>query len=449
MSNLAIQADNLSKKYQIGLAIRHDTLRDHIAQGLRTILLRNGRRSAANGQRSASSDILWALRDVSLRIERGEVVGIIGRNGAGKSTLLKILSRITEPTSGSAKIYGRVGSLLEVGTGFHGELTGRENIYLNGAILGMKRSEIQRKFDEIVAFSEIDKFLDTPVKRYSSGMYVRLAFAVAAHLEPEILIVDEVLAVGDAAFQKKCLNRMQAVGQQGQTVIFVSHSMPAITRLCKRVILLDNGTVLQDGPAHRVVGAYLQSGLGLTAVREYSDPKTAPGNDIVRVRAVRVRSEDGRVSDVVDIRQQIGIDMEFEVLKPGQVLVPCYGFNSEEGVCIFISSDRDPDWRRRPRPIGRYVSTAWIPGNLLSEGTITVGAGIITEDPFKIHCDDEHAVAFQVSDSLDGDTARGDFGGRIPGVVRPLLKWTTEFAPTERATPPTGSATKSRTCSPE
>jgi lipopolysaccharide transport system ATP-binding protein len=369
------------------------------------------------------------LKDVSLQIKHGEVVGIIGRNGAGKSTLLKILSRITEPTKGFAHIYGRVGSLLEVGTGFHAELTGRENIYLNGAILGMKKAEINRKFDEIVAFAEIEKFIDTPVKRYSSGMYVRLAFAVAAHLEPEILIVDEVLAVGDASFQKKCLNKMEDVGHHGRTVLFVSHNMAAVTRLCGRTVLLDEGRVLMDAPSHQAVRTYLQSGIGTTAVREYINPKKAPGNDIVRVRAVRVRREDGQVSDVVDIRRPIGIEMEYEVLKPGHVLVPSYGFTNEEGVGVFVASDRDPAWRRRPRPIGRFVSTAWIPGNLLAEGTLTVGAGIITEDPFTIHCDDEHAVAFQVVDSLDGNSARGDFAGRIPGAVRPLLEWTTQFTP--------------------
>ena len=202
--------------------------------------------------------------------------------------------------------------------------------------------------------------------------------------------------------------------------------MPAITRLCERVIFLDDGKILQDGPAHRVVSKYLQSGLGMTAAREYSDP---PGNDIVRVRAVRVRGEDGQISDALDIRRPIGVEMDFEVLEPGHVLTPCYGFTNEEGVCVFIASDRDPRWQRRPRPAGRFVSTAWIPGNLLSEGTLTVGAGIITEDPFTIHCDDEYAVAFQVVDSLDGDSARGDFAGGIPGVVRPLLKWNTQFTP--------------------
>jgi len=257
MSNIRIQVDNLSKQYKIGMAdYRRDTLRDLIMDSMASLIRRNGQ-LASSAPRSALTDTFWALKDVSFEVTPGEAVGIIGRNGAGKSTLLKILSRITEPTVGSAEIHGRVSSLLEVGTGFHGELTGRENIYLNGAILGMGKAEIKRKFDEIVAFSEVEKFLDTPVKRYSSGMYVRLAFAVAAHLEPEILIVDEVLAVGDHEFQKKCLGKMDNVAKTGRTVLFVSHSMGSITRLCSRAILLENGQIKEDGDANEVVRTYL------------------------------------------------------------------------------------------------------------------------------------------------------------------------------------------------
>jgi lipopolysaccharide transport system ATP-binding protein len=251
MGDIAIQVRGISKQYSIGLYQRHDTLRDHISHGLRSVFHRK------NGSRQEQGTF-WALKDISFDVAEGEVVGIVGGNGAGKSTLLKILSRITSPTEGAANIYGRVGSLLEVGTGFHPELTGRENIFLNGAILGMRKAEIQRKFDEIVAFSEIEKFIDTPVKRYSSGMYVRLAFAVAAHLEPEILIVDEVLAVGDVAFQKKCLGTMDSVAKQGRTILFVSHNLAAVRSLCSRAFLLVNGQIQMAGTAEEVVQQYVR-----------------------------------------------------------------------------------------------------------------------------------------------------------------------------------------------
>ena len=249
MSDIAVRVEGLSKQYRIGARQKHHgTLRDHIVANLKSLFGRNGHSplsrnagSMESAEQAGASDTFWALRDVSFEVKQGEVLGIIGRNGAGKSTLLKMLSRITEPTHGRIEIYGRVSALLEVGTGFHGELTGRENVYLNGTILGMKRVEIARKFDEIVAFAEVEQFIDTPVKHYSSGMYLRLAFAVAAHLEPEILILDEVLAVGDAAFQKKCLGKMEGVAKEGRTIFFVSHNMPAVTRLCERVILLDEG----------------------------------------------------------------------------------------------------------------------------------------------------------------------------------------------------------------
>ena len=275
-----IRVKNVGKQYRIGSPqSSYVTLRETLTSLASAPFRRFAR---------ASQEMFWALQGVNFEVSAGEVVGIIGRNGAGKSTLLKLLSRITEPTTGRIELYGRIGSLLEVGTGFHPELTGRENISLNGAILGMARAEIARKFDEIVAFAEVEKFIDTPVKHFSSGMYMRLAFAVAAHLEPEILLVDEVLAVGDGRFQRKCLDKMQDVGRQGRTVLFVSHNMPAITRLCPRTILLDGGRIIADGPSSQVVGAYLSSGLGTTAVRVWSDLNTAPGNDIVRLCAVRV-----------------------------------------------------------------------------------------------------------------------------------------------------------------
>jgi len=426
MSDIAIRVQNLSKQYKIGVK-SHDRLKDLLASSLNGLFHRS--RSPVPGL--PSSEYIWALKDVSFEAKQGETLGIIGANGAGKSTLLKILSRITEPTSGRAEIFGRVGSLLEVGTGFDRELTGRENIYLNGAILGMSKREIGRKFDEIVDFSGVEKFIDTPVKRYSSGMYVRLAFAVAAHLEPEILIVDEVLSVGDAAFQKKCLNKMQDVGKQGRTVFFVSHNMSAIARLCERTILLDQGKVLADGPSGQVVSAYLSSGFGTTVTSEWPDPSKAPGGEVARLRALWVRTENGPVTDVVDIQYAIDIEMEYEVLKPGYQLLPFFGFQNEEGLYVFVSHDSDPAWRRRPRPTGRYVSTVRVPGNFLSEGLMFVSAGLVTLYPEILQFHEPKAVSFHVVDSLDGNSARGDYTAAMPGVVRPLLEWSTQFRPDE------------------
>jgi lipopolysaccharide transport system ATP-binding protein len=431
VSELAIRVAGLGKQYHIaGQRSRYRTLRDRISQAVTAPFRRAAK--LLRGQATGAAELdetIWALHEVSFEVREGEVVGVIGRNGAGKSTLLKVLSRITEPTVGFAEIYGRVGSLLEVGTGFHNELTGRENTYLNGAILGMTRAEIDRKFDEIVAFAEVERFIDTPVKHYSTGMRLRLAFAVAAHLEPEILMVDEVLAVGDVRFQKKCLAKMEDVGRHGRTVLFVSHNMPAITRLCERTILLDGGRVLDDGPSHRVVGTYLNSGLGTAAAREWPDLATAPGGEVVRLRAMRVRGGDGEVSEAVDIRKPVSVEMEYEVLVPGHVVMPYFVAINEEGLDLFTAIDQDPAWRRRRRPPGRYVSTGQIPGNLLSEGTVFLTPYIPTLYPPTRQVAVPDAVAFHVVDSLDGDSARADWGGRMRGVVRPALEWTTEFAP--------------------
>jgi lipopolysaccharide transport system ATP-binding protein len=342
--------------------------------------------------------------------------------------LLKILSRITKPTAGRVDIFGRLGSLLEVGSGFHPELTGRENIFLNGAILGMRKREIESKFDEIVEFSAISRFIDTPVKHYSSGMYVRLAFAVAAHLETDILLVDEILAVGDARFQQKCLDRMRDIGQGGRTVLFVSHDVRAITRLCPRAILIENGTVSRDGASAQVVAAYMNAGRTTTAVREWPDPAKAPGRRVVRLRAVRARTTAGQPGETVPINQAVGLEMEYDVLEPGHMLLPNFQLSNEAGVHLFSSHDLDPLWCQRRRPAGRYLSRAWIPGNLLSEGTIFVGVGLQTVAPEILQFWEADAVAFQVVDVGDGDSARGTYAGRIDGVVRPRLEWTTEFS---------------------
>jgi lipopolysaccharide transport system ATP-binding protein len=436
----AIDVKNLSKVYRIGLK---EDIQDNLARTFVEFLkapyknyLKYRSLYKFDDITSRPKDnvdeklagIIWALRDVSFKVGKGEVIGIIGRNGAGKSTLLKILSRITEPTEGQARIRGRVSSLLEVGTGFHPELTGKENIYLNGTILGMRKFEIDHKFDEIVEFSGIEKFINTPVKRYSSGMRVRLAFAVSAHLEPEILLIDEVLAVGDAQFQKKCLNKMQDVGQQGRTVLFVSHNMPAITRLCPRAIILDQGRLIADGPSSEVVHKYLDSGTGTTASREWPDIDSAPGDRIVRLRAVRARSENGRVSEAFDIRHPIGLEMEFDVLESGHILLPYYKVFNEEGVTVFAAIDLDPNWKERPRPAGKYITTAWIPGNILTEGALYVTAAMRAPEPRIKHFVVHDGSAFRIIDSTDGDSARGNFGGYMRGVIRPLLKWETLYS---------------------
>lgn len=424
MSIVTVRAENLSKKYMISVkkGSQDRSLAERLNVGAKKLLTP---RSSFSKQNLVKEE-LWPVKDVSFEIRAGEVVGIIGRNGAGKSTLLKILSRITEPTSGRAEIFGRVGTLLEVGTGFHPELTGRENIYLSGIILGMKKIEIDRKFDEIVEFAGIEKFVDTPVKRYSSGMYVRLAFAVGAHLEPEVLIVDEVLAVGDAQFQKKCLAKMRAIGSEGRTVLFVSHNLEAITRLCDRVIVLQSGRVIYDGSAHQAIKAYFGDETASSAVREWPDPSTAPSGTVVRLRAVRVKSEDGRISEAMDIRRPIVIEMDYEVLTSGYILLPQFHLLDETGEIIFITMDLDPQWRGRPRPEGYYRGHVSIPGNLLSEGTTYVSCYCLTLEPDTVQFDGPSVVAFQVIDSLDGDSARGPYAGVMPGFVRPLLKWNTQ-----------------------
>jgi homopolymeric O-antigen transport system ATP-binding protein len=429
MSAIAIRAEGISKRYRIGARISYRTLRDTL-----TVFMTHPLRSLRRRE-----DWIWALRDISFEIPEGQVVGIIGRNGAGKSTLLKILSRITEPTEGRAEIHGRVGSLLEVGTGFHLELTGRENIYLNGAILGMKKAEIDRKFDEIVAFAEVEKFLDTPIKHYSSGMHVRLAFAVAAHLEPEILLVDEVLAVGDSAFQKKCLGKMESVAAQGRTVIFVSHSMPSVARLCREAILLSRGTVTARGHVHEVVARYLNSNEGTTARRRWDDPTTAPGNSVARLCAVQVRDRAGAVVSTLDIRRPVGIDVVYECLQDGARLLPALHFFNEAGVMILAAINAaDKEWYNRPHPRGRYCATCWIPANFLAEGRITVRASVCTHNPDLVHATEWDAVAFVVSDGSQGDGARGEFAREFPGVVRPLLDWSMSFSPLPEASPTAG-----------
>ncbi len=417
----AITVEGLAKRYRLGqYRAAYGTLRDSLALATRRL---------ARGEHEHHEDPeLWALKDVSFEVAEGDVVGIIGRNGAGKSTLLKILTRITTPTTGRAEIRGRVGSLLEVGTGFHPELTGRENIFLNGSILGMKRREIATKLDEIVDFAGVEKFIDTPVKRYSSGMYVRLAFSVAAHLEPEILLVDEVLAVGDSEFQRRCLGRMEDIGASGRTVLFVSHNMQAMTRLCDRVILLDGGQVVEDGESSAVVARYLQSGLGTGSTRRW-DRESGPGDDLARLRSVRIVDEHGRQIDAADVRQRVGIEVAFTVLRLGEPIFPKLKVLDRHGAVAFNVMDTDQRWRTPATP-GDYVSTAWIPANLLNEGLTSVDVSICSIGTPKLHphAAERSAVAFHVQDPGLGDSSRGEYSGQWTGAVRPLLDWTVERA---------------------
>jgi lipopolysaccharide transport system ATP-binding protein len=424
-----IKANNLSKQYSLG-ALRgaSDTLRDALAGTFRARLngLRRGR------ARRAADQTIWALRDISFEVMPGEVVGIIGHNGAGKSTLFKILSRVTEPTGGRAELYGRVSSLLEVGTGFHPELTGRENVFLNGSILGMGRGEIARKFDEIVAFAEIERFLDTPVKRYSSGMYMRLAFAVAAHLEPEILLVDEVLAVGDAAFQKKCLGKLGDAASEGRTVLFISHNMTAIQSMCKRVLWMSKGEIVEEADAGRVVSDYLKRGAALSTERVWNEMDSAPGNAKVRLRRTCVRPSGGSPLDDINIRTPLTFEFEFWNLEPGTRLSLSLHLYNEQGGVVFASVPlREAVWHGRPFPAGLFRSICRVPGDLLNDG-VHRALLLVVRDESEVVFSFEDALIFDVLDSAE---RRGEWHGKWPGAVRPDLEWETRRLDAEAGPP--------------
>ena len=416
-----VRVEKLGKRYRLGKReAAYGTLRESIVDAMWAPFMRL---RGQNG--NSAAEIIWALKDLNFVVEPGEVVGVIGRNGAGKSTLLKVLSRITEPTVGRAELYGRVASLLEVGTGFHPELTGRENIYLNGAILGMRKSEISRKFDEIVAFAELEKFLDTPVKRYSSGMYMRLAFAVASHLEPEILMIDEVLAVGDAAFQKKCLGKMGDVAREGRTVLFVSHNMIAVQSLCKRVLWLEQGEIVENGTAGTVVSNYLNKSFGGSGSLEefWLDVDRAPGNDSVRLHAVRVRPVEGDPSAPLTMRTPFLIEVEYWNLKPdAQLHVTLHLYTKHEIIAFTTGSGRDPAWSEKLMPTGLYRSACYIPGQLLNSGRHRFDV-LIVKDKSAMQIKHESAVTFEIHDLQERDLS---WYGREPGVVQPVLDWTTE-----------------------
>jgi lipopolysaccharide transport system ATP-binding protein len=415
-----IRVDQLSKRYRIGLGPRrYQTLSENITHAL-SAPLRAIRRVQA--PTTDGADTIWALRDVSFEVAEGQVLGIIGRNGAGKSTLLKVLSRITEPSEGSVSIRGRVGSLLEVGTGFHPELTGRENIFLNGAILGMKRSEIAAKFDEIIAFSEVAQFIDTPVKRYSSGMYLRLAFAVAAHLEPEILVVDEVLAVGDAEFQKKCLGKMGDVAQQGRTVLFVSHNMSAILRLTQDCLVLQKGCLSLRAPSSEAVDYYLSAGHTSAGERVWDADEIPPGAAPFRPIALRVKNKSGKVVDSVRSTEPFTIEMEYALAAPLTALRIGVYLNTTRGEAVFTSFDTDDaaHFEKHPsREAGHYCSRCAVPADMLNSGRYSLGVNASSYQ-IRRYFGDEQALDFTV----DSTGAPGmQWGEPRPGPIRPRLKW--------------------------
>ncbi len=416
MSNCAISVENISKQYLISSGKqRHDTFRDLLADSLRSVFRRNG--SGSSGSTS-----FWALQDVSFKIDQGQIVGIIGHNGAGKSTLMKILSRITQPTLGRAEIDGRVGSLLEVGTGFHPELSGRENIFLNGAIIGMTKAEIHRHFDAIVDFAEVEKFIDMPVKRYSSGMYVRLAFAVAAYLEPEILLVDEVLSVGDAAFQKKCLGKIEDAAKGGRTVVFISHNMTAVNSLCERVIWVDSGKVVEDGPAAETVKKYLaKSVMSMDLCEEvWDDACEAPGNDMVRLHRVRVRRQDGILSDPLTMQTPFLAEVECWNLAAGAHLHITLHLYTAEGIVVLSTASLVGD---RSMPAGLFRCVCTFPGNLLNSGSHRFVV-LVVKNTNSVIYRHESRVSFDI---IDVRERPGAYYGKEPGVVQPVLKWTTEY----------------------
>jgi lipopolysaccharide transport system ATP-binding protein len=420
-----IKVENVSKQYRIGAQNEsYENLRERIS-GAISAPLRWMTGAGLNGRNGkVKHELIWALKDINFEVEPGEVVGIIGSNGAGKSTLLKLLSRITEPTAGRISLYGRIGSLLEVGTGFHPELTGRENIYLNGAILGMTRVEIARKFDEIVAFSEISRFIDTTVKYYSSGMYMRLAFAVAAHFEPEILIVDEVLAVGDASFQRKCLGKMGDVAEHGRTVILVSHNMAAIQSLCKRVLWLTDGRVAELGEVSRVVSDYLKVGAVKLTEREWPDPETAPGNEKVRMHRVCVRPVSSSATGDITVKTPFFLEFDYWNLVPNAHLSLSVHLYNEQGVTVFNTFPvHEPVWHGRPFPLGLFRSVCHVPGDLLNNGRHRVMM-IVVKNQAEVLFSMKDALVFDV---LDSTGRRGEWHGQWEGAVRPDLKWETQY----------------------
>ena len=431
MSSAIITVENLGKSYRIQhqQRERYTALRDVVANKVRGWF-----QPAASRQARDTEEEFWAIKDISFEVKQGDVVGIIGRNGAGKSTLLKLLSRITAPTTGRIHLRGRVATLLEVGTGFHPELTGRENVFLNGAILGMTRAEVRAKFDEIVAFAEVERFLDTPVKRYSSGMYVRLAFAVAAHLEPEILIVDEVLAVGDAEFQKKCLGKMQDVSRGGRTVLFVSHNMAVVRTLCRQGLLLEGGRLKVLDAVDRTVEHYLNVVSHSGGVVQWANAHECPQDEVLRLWSVQVRSG-GEVTGEPDMDREIQVLVDYEVLRPGTSVLISIHVNSGLGGCLFATTNMpsanagQDDWAMRPHPSGRYQSCLTIPANFLNEGPHSLNVFLLTSAG-AVRVARNDILTFN---AVDTGAMRQEYTGAWIGAIRPRLPWHTRALKVEPA----------------
>ncbi|MEJ7842713.1 MAG: ABC transporter ATP-binding protein [Rubrobacter sp.] len=431
MNDVVVRAQEVSKLYRIGQGRRHDRLRDLLAEKMSAPFRRRGASEfgepSAHHPPQSGDEQLWALRDVSFEVRHGEVIGIVGANGAGKSTLLKILSRITEPTSGRVEMRGRLGSLLEVGTGFNPDLTGRENVYLNGAILGMKRAEIRRRFDEIVEFAEVERFIDTPVKRYSSGMYMRLAFAVAAHLEPDILVVDEVLAVGDASFQRKCLGKMGNVAQTGRTVLFVSHNTLAVEDLCDRALWIKEGRIVEQGEPRAVVSSYVQTTMSSHTRRVWRDDAAGPEDGEVRMLRACVRPAGGSPDDPITVHAPLELDLEFRNLRPSGRLALSIALYNEQGICVFTSGTGvDRERHDLGVPAGDYRNVCRVPGDLLNDGMYSVSVYIDRNERTVLQ--DDETLVFDVRDAIE---ARHGWHGKWVGAVRPMLEWSTEFVGSE------------------
>lgn len=422
MSDVVLRVENLWKQYRLGV-IGVNTIRDDLRRlwaklrGKEDPLLKIGE---TNDRENIQGEYVWALQDINFEVKRGEVVGIIGKNGAGKSTLLKILSKVTTPTRGRVYTKGRVSSLLEVGTGFHPELTGRENVFLNGAILGMTKSEIRKKFDEIVEFSGVGKYIDTPVKRYSSGMYVRLAFAVAAHLDPEILIVDEVLAVGDAEFQKKCLGKMKEVSCEGRTVLFVSHNMDVIQTICLKGIYLRNGRIAHIGNVADSIQLYLSKDCKHVSYLKWDDDK--PGDEVAKLNYARLIDENMNNITYVKLGQRFGIEYEYEIYKVGYAPVPNIHVLTIKDQYVFVASEKISEKQKK---VGRHKVIAWFPSNLLNAGSYKVHIALSTLYPFvQVHFNVQEALVFDVLEDIN---ERGhNYIHAVPGVVRPILEWQRE-----------------------